>query len=91
MVSATNNVTEIEVGQQGATRQRYDFGENIHWSRRHPLRMPHKPHMNAAINSCRSATRLVASKTEPIWERSPNFIMVAIRLTASAAPSSIAS
>src|SRR4051794_16175337 len=38
--------------------------------------------------SCRSATRLVARCTAPIWVRSPNFSTVAIRLTTTAANSS---
>jgi len=39
----------------------------------------------AAI-SCRSATRLVARCTAPIWVRSPNLSTVAIRLTTTAGP-----
>src|SRR4051794_36693869 len=38
--------------------------------------------------SWRSATRLVARCTAPIWVRSPNFSTVAIRLTTTAAKSS---
>jgi hypothetical protein len=38
--------------------------------------------------SCRSATRLVARWTAPIWVRSPNLSTVATRLTTTAAYSS---
>src|SRR4051794_16151365 len=47
-----------------------------------------KAQNTVAAISCRSATRLVARCTAPIWVRSPNLSTVAIRLTTTAANSS---
>ena len=77
-----------QVGQQRArptVRRRWPCGPSVSPSAE--ICVAHT-HTTKAATSCRSATRLVARCTAPIWVRSPNFSTVAIRLTTRAANSS---